>query len=80
MKSIKMVEFQRVLEVKDNKDLQGKDFSPGYKFLIGESMIEQKYNKYPGEEVTIYKIVKNDKEGIMYIPEYYLIEKENKNA
>ncbi|MFW6030390.1 MAG: hypothetical protein ACOCRO_09070 [Halanaerobiales bacterium] len=80
MKPIKMKLFQKIPEVEDLRELEGKDFEPGRLFLVGETMIEQKHNKNYGDGVTIYKVVKNDKESMVYIPEQYIIEKENKNA
>lgn len=70
-----MINFQKIPEIEEVEELKGSDFTFGYMFLMGESMIKQKYKKRPGDEVTIYKIIRNDENGIMYIPEYYLIEK-----
>ena len=75
-KKIKMEVFQRLPEIEDIQEINNKNFNKGDLFLAGESIIEQKNTKDCGDYVTIYKITEKSGDSIIYVPDYYMIEKE----
>jgi hypothetical protein len=51
-------------------DLDSYKFKNNEKFLMGESMIDQKFSKEIGDSISYYQISKIDNKNIQYIVKY----------
>ena len=68
--------FQSLPEI---EELDKVDLSIGDKFLYGESLIDQKYDKEVGDTITYYEVVDKSENNIRYIMKMEKLEKqENK--
>ena len=65
-------EFEEIKEVEYDGDIQ--TLKVGELFLMGESMIAQKENKTLGDEVSVYKVVKNINGHVQYYIEFIKLE------
>ena len=65
-------EFSRLPEFKDNEEI---NIKIGEYFLSGDRVIKQKYEKKPGDIVTVYKLVKKTKKDTSYIAEMIRLNK-----
>ncbi len=65
-------QFKKIKEFFSMEEIKGE---PGEFFLFGESMIEQKYNKLPGDEATVYVIIRESENSLLYVPKIIKIEK-----
>jgi hypothetical protein len=66
---IKQQDFEKMVEINVN-DLDSYKFKNNEKFLMGESMIDQKFSKEIGDSISYYQISKIDNKNIQYIVKY----------
>jgi hypothetical protein len=66
---IKQQDFEKMVEINVN-DLDSYKFKNNEKFLMGESMIDQKFSKKIGDSISYYQISKIDNKNIQYIVKY----------
>lgn len=43
------------------------NLQPGLFFLMGDNMTEQIFDKEPGDWVSVYEVLQNDKDGVSFI-------------
>lgn len=77
---ITYTELQKIPEIVDIEEINKRNFKKGDIFLFGENIINQKYNKYPGDNITIYEIAEISSTTCSYFPKIFKIKKEIKNA
>lgn len=77
---ISMYDFQRIPEIEDMEEINNKRFKNGDLFLAGKEVISQKYNKSPGDTITVYQITEMKESTCVYFPIFLKIKKETKNA
>lgn len=70
---MKTDEFYRLSEVTEEELLEDK-LNEGDKFLYGESMIKQKYEKSPGDTISYYKVISKMGKNIAYMEQIERIE------
>lgn len=73
-------EFQKLPEIEDMEDINSNRFKKGDVFLMGKNVISQKYNRNPGDIVTVYQITEMESSSCSYSPKYLKIKKETENA
>jgi hypothetical protein len=73
---MKLVEFQKMKEIENEEDMS--ELKPGDFFLYGRSVISQKQNKIPGQEISYYQVVNKKGTSVEYAPVFDSISKEEK--
>jgi hypothetical protein len=59
-------EFARLKEIEDDGDMS--ELEVGDCFLYGKSVIAQKQNKSPGQEISYYQVVAKNGNSVEYAP------------
>ena len=60
------VEFQRLKEIEDERDMS--ELEVGDFFVYGKTVIAQKQNKAPGQEISYYQVVAKNGNSVEYAP------------
>jgi len=66
---MKINDWIRLKEVENPDELKVGDL-----FLMGDKVIDQKETKIVGQEITYYKLLKNEGKSVEYIPIYDTLE------
>lgn len=77
---ISYMEFQKIPEIENMEEINNKRFKRGDIFLIGKNVVAQKYNKTPGDIITVYQVTEIGSNTCSYSPKNLKIKKETKNA
>lgn len=65
------MKYDQFIRLKAFDDFSEVDCDPGEYFLAGEKMVEQRLNKEPGEEVTVYMMLNKIGDSINYMPKIF---------
>lgn len=69
-----LLEFQKLREIENEEDMS--EMKLGDYFLYGRSVVSQKQNKTPGQEICYYQVVGKNGRSVEYTPVFDVISRE----